>query len=172
MRSGFGLRTVSTEAALYNPMGYHVGSVWPHDTSIAAAGAAKAGRMSFAVMLFDDLFAAAQCFPDMRLPELFCGFDRREVACAAPYLSACAPQAWAAGAPFLMLEALLGIEVDALARRISFAQTALPTGVDLLKIRRLPMGGRSIDLNVRRSGVSSTLEVVSAPQDVSFSFRT
>ena len=168
--TGFGLRTVATGSAIYNPMHYHVGSVWPHDTSLAAAGAARAGRTDLAAALFADLRAAAAGFPDFRLPELFCGFDRREVSRASPYLSACAPQAWAAGAPFLMLQAVLGIEIDAVRRRIVFDRPALPDGVDLLCLRRLPLVGRRIDLNIRRARDGATLEVISAPKDTSFVF--
>ncbi|AZQ66473.1 amylo-alpha-1,6-glucosidase [Silicimonas algicola] len=169
--SGFGLRTVSTGSALYNPMGYHVGSVWPHDTSIVSAGAARYGDTKFASTLFGSLLSASSHFPERRLPELFCGFAKSEVPHAIPYVSACAPQAWAAGSPFLMIQSLLGIEIDTLKRTVSFRQPMLPQGVTLMTIRRLPIAGRRVDLNVRKAGVAATLEVVSAPEDMSFVFK-
>ena len=169
--SGFGVRTVSTGSALYNPMGYHVGSVWPHDTCIVSAGAARYGDTRLASSLFGALLSASSHFPGRRLPELFCGFDKTEVPHAIPYVSACAPQAWAAGAPFLMIQSLLGIEIDALQRTVAFRQPTLPQGVSLMSIRRLPIAGRRVDLNVRKAGGAATLEVVSAPEDMSFVFK-
>lgn len=169
--TGYGIRTVSSRAALYNPMGYHVGSVWPHDTSILAAGAARYGDTGFAARLFNGLFAAARQFPDNRLPELFCGFDREDVGHAVPYVSACAPQAWAAGAPYMLVQALLGISIDATRRTIRFDRPALPEGISGMRLRRLPVLGRRVDLDLNRSqNGSATLEVVSAPSDILFAF--
>jgi glycogen debranching enzyme len=107
MFSGWGIRTVATDASLYNPMSYHNGSIWPHDCSIAASGLSRYGMNDAAGRIFTALFDAACRFPDFRLPELFCGFPRHAGEAPVSYPSACTPQAWASGAVFLMLQASL-----------------------------------------------------------------
>ncbi|MGH7359795.1 MAG: amylo-alpha-1,6-glucosidase, partial [Candidatus Rokuibacteriota bacterium] len=99
MYSGWGIRTLSAESRAYNPMSYHLGSVWPHDNSLILAGFRRYGLDAAALRLFDGLFDAASNFRDYRLPELFCGYRREESADRPiPYPVACSPQAWAAGA--------------------------------------------------------------------------
>ena len=101
MFSGWGLRTLSTRPARYNPIGYHTGSVWPHDTTLAAAGFLRYGHVGSARQLLDGLLQAATRFPEQRLPELFSGHPRQPHGRPVPYLDANAPQAWAAGATLL-----------------------------------------------------------------------
>jgi glycogen debranching enzyme len=112
MFSGWGVRTLSSRNPGYNPIGYHVGSVWPHDTSLIANGMARAGQRAAAQRLIDGLLDAASAHPDDRLPELFAGFDRATTPDLVPYPTACAPQAWATGAIFLSVRTLLGIPVE------------------------------------------------------------
>jgi glycogen debranching enzyme len=100
MFTGWGVRTLSSRNPGYNPVGYHVGSVWPHDTSLVAIGMARAGHPGPAQVLFDALLDAAEADPVTRLPELFAGFDRGATPDLVPYPTACAPQAWATGAVF------------------------------------------------------------------------
>jgi glycogen debranching enzyme len=110
MFSGWGIRTLSSRNPGYNPIGYHVGSVWPHDTSLVANGLARAGQHAAAQRVIDGLLDAAEA-SDGRLPELFGGFDRSATPDLVPYPTACSPQAWATGAIFLSVRTLLGIPV-------------------------------------------------------------
>lgn len=108
MFSGWGIRTLSTTHDVYNPQSYHLGSVWPHDTSLIALGMANYGRHDAATAVADGLFDAAVARGTDRLPELFAGFDRETTSVPIQYGVACEPQAWAAGAPLLCLEATRG----------------------------------------------------------------
>jgi glycogen debranching enzyme len=95
----------------YNPLGYHTGTVWPHDTTLAAWGLARAGRWEQAWRLVRSLLEAARFF-DHSLPEVFAGYPRSETAFPVAYPTAARPQAWAAGAPILCLRLLLGLRPD------------------------------------------------------------
>ena len=105
--TGFGIRTLSADNPAYNPLSYHCGSVWPHDTAIIAAGFARYGDHEGAQVIAEALLSAAE--PNGQLPELFAGFDRVDQPVPVPYASSCSPQAWAAGAPLLLARALLGL---------------------------------------------------------------
>ena len=112
MFSGWGVRTLSSAMARYDPVSYHNGSVWPHDNSFIAAGLARYGHHEAAEMIVDGLIDAAAAFPENRLPELFAGYTRRGISFPVPYPSANAPQAWAAGAIIYSLELLLRLKPD------------------------------------------------------------
>lgn len=155
-RSGWGLRTLSTDAVRYNPMGYHNGSVWPHDTSLIATGMARAGRPELAASITTDLFDASCNFPSHRLPELLCGLSREESAQPVAFPSACAPQAWAAGAPFLCLQACLGITVDAPTQSVRVENPILPDRVDSLDIDELRIGTGKVKLRFERAASGET----------------
>jgi len=109
MFSGWGVRTLSSASPAYNPIGYHTGSVWPHDNSLFAAGMAAYGHHSAAWRVIDALLDAAATDPLARLPELYAGFDRRTTPDLVPYPTACAPQAWATGAIVLAVQTMLGM---------------------------------------------------------------
>jgi glycogen debranching enzyme len=109
MFSGWGIRTLSTEMSQYNPLSYHNGSVWPHDTSLIAAGMGRYGFAKEAREVALALIDAAVAFPEHRLPELFAGYPRRELSFPVPYPSANCPQAWASGAVIYLLETLLRV---------------------------------------------------------------
>ena len=111
--SGWGIRTLAASAPRYNPMSYHDGSVWPHDNALIAAGLARYGDTRAAAAILGGLFDAFRALEDARLPELLCGFDRRRGEPPTLYPTACSPQAWAAGAVFLLLQAVLGLTIDA-----------------------------------------------------------
>ncbi len=149
--SGWGLRTLAEGEARYNPMSYHNGSVWPHDTALCAAGIARGGDRDGAVRLLRGMFDTASHF-DMRLPELFCGFARKHGNTPVSYPVACLPQAWAAGSCFMLLQACLGVEVDGWANEIRVRRPRLPLGIDQVSVRGLQVGERSIDLVFTRSG--------------------
>jgi glycogen debranching enzyme len=149
--TGWGLRTLASSAVRFNPMSYHNGSVWPHDTAICAAGLSRYGHRAAAASVLDSLGRAATKF-NMRLPELFCGFARGPGEPPIAYPVACMPQAWAAGSVFMLLEACLGLSIDGWAGRLRLANPQLPQGVDRLTLNNLAVGSRRVDLIVSRTG--------------------
>jgi glycogen debranching enzyme len=149
--TGWGLRTLSSGAVRFNPMSYHNGSVWPHDTAICAAGLSRYGYRDGALTVLESLFQSATHF-DMRLPELFCGFGRAPGEPPVAYPVACIPQAWAAGSVFMLLQACLGLRLDGWNERIVLKDPRLPRGVDHLSLCGLALGERFVDLTfVRQS---------------------
>ena len=149
--SGWGVRTLSSKELRYNPMAYHNGSIWPHDNAIVAAGLANYGLKDATNQIMTGLFDASVFFDLHRLPELFCGFPRREGEGPTLYPAACAPQAWAAASVFLMLQACLGVSIDAIASQITFASPLLPPFLDEIHIKDLSVGQGSLDLVIDRS---------------------
>jgi glycogen debranching enzyme len=111
MFTGWGIRTLASDMAAYNPVSYHNGSVWPHDSALAATGLMRYGYVAEAKRVARGLFDAAAHF-DGQLPELFCGFDRSEYSGPVPYPTACSPQAWAAAAPIQLARILLRFDPD------------------------------------------------------------
>ncbi len=157
---GWGIRTVSERAARFNPMSYHNGSVWPHDNALAAAGMRRYGAIDGALRVLSGLFDTSLFVEHARLPELFCGFERRPHGTPVPYPVACRPQAWAAASPFLLLQAVLGLRFDPAARRIVFHRPALPPWLEWLVIRNLQLGGGAVDVRLSGPRRSSSVEVL------------
>ena len=149
--SGWGIRTLATGQPRFNPMSYHNGSVWPHDTALCAAGIARSGERDGSLRLLRAMFETATHF-EMRLPELFCGFPRKHGNTPVSYPVACLPQAWAAGSGFMLLKACLGVVVDGCSKEIRITRPRLPLGVDQVALRELDVGGYRLDLVFRRSG--------------------
>jgi len=149
--SGWGIRTLADGEVRYNPMSYHNGSIWPHDTSLCAAGIARYGGRAPAVQILNEVFEAANHFA-MRLPELYCGFPRITGQGPAPYPVACLPQAWSCGAVFMLLQACLGVRIDGRRKEVHIERPMLPSGVESLSIRHLPVGEARIDLEFHRVG--------------------
>ena len=160
MSSGWGLRTYAAGQRGYNPIGYHTGSVWPHDTAIAFAGLRRYGLDDAADRLASGLLAAAQHFPAFRLPELFCGFDRASTGAPIPYPVACSPQAWAAGSVLMLMRSMLGLQADAANRRLTLDRPILPAGLTKVVIRGIRVGDLSCDLLVHRWRGLTSAEVV------------
>lgn len=149
--SGWGIRTMSDREKAYNPMSYHNGSVWPHDNVIIGYGLRQAGQLERLGYLTETLFAAAEYFPQSRLPELFCGFTRRGNAGPVKYPIACDPQAWAVGSVFLLLRALLGVECRG--NQIFVRQPLLPGFLKTLRLENIRVGEGRVDLEfTRRNG--------------------
>jgi glycogen debranching enzyme len=163
--SGWGIRTLAAGQPRYNPMSYHNGSVWPHDTAICAAGMAEYGSRREVVKILSDVFEAAQQF-GMRLPELYCGFERVEGQGPAPYPVACLPQAWAAGAIFMLLKACLGIHIDGVRREIHIRSPVLPIGIESLSLQNLPVGDSNLHLRFHRLAGEVVVTLVD-PEDSS-----
>jgi glycogen debranching enzyme len=147
--SGWGVRTLPIDQVHFNPMSYHNGSVWPHDTALCVAGMARYGERDGVVRLTNELFEAAVNF-GMRLPELFCGFARAGGEPPIAYPVACLPQAWAAGSAFLLLQACLGIRIDGWCGQVSINQPRLPTGIDRLSVENLQIGTGHVTLRFHR----------------------
>jgi glycogen debranching enzyme len=156
--SGWGIRTLAVDEARYNPMSYHNGSIWPHDTSRCAAGISRYGGRTQVVQILTDIFEAANHF-SMRLPELYCGFPRIPGQGPAPYPVACLPQAWSSGSVFMLLQAALGIRIDGRRKEVHIERPLLPDGIESLSIRALPVSDVRIDLEFHRIGN----EVVAVP---------
>lgn len=148
--SGWGIRTIATSEARYNPMSYHNGSVWPHDNAVIAAGMAAYGHKQGAMKVLTGIFDASLYLELHRLPELFCGFSRRPGESPTLYPTACSPQAWAAGAGFLLLQACLGLQIDAPRRLVSFVRPVLPPFLERVEIRNLSIGTARLDLVLDR----------------------
>ncbi|MFF0491376.1 amylo-alpha-1,6-glucosidase [Nocardia sp. NPDC003482] len=150
MDSGFGLRTLASGMGAFNPMSYHNGSVWPHDTAIAVAGLLRyrhiPGAVDLATRLADGLLDAAAAFGG-RLPELFCGFPRSRFSAPVPYPTSCSPQAWASAAPLLLVRSFLGLDPD-VPRRSLTVLPHLPSRWGRVELTDLRLGGSMIDLAV------------------------
>jgi glycogen debranching enzyme len=150
MFSGWGIRTLSSQEKRYNPMSYHNGSVWPHDVSLIAAGFARYGFRKEARRLTSALFDASLFIENQRLPELFCGFTRRRGEGPTAYPVACSPQAWSVGAVFMLLEACLHMEINALDKKVIFRHPSLPGFMDNIIINGLELGRERVSLELHR----------------------
>jgi glycogen debranching enzyme len=158
--SGWGIRTVASSESRYNPMSYHNGSIWPHDNALVAAGFARYGLQDEAIRVLDGLFDASLFVHLRRLPELFCGFTRRAGESPTLYPVACAPQSWAAAAVFLLLQATLGMEIDAPGRSLRFRYPRLPPFLDRVHLSGLTVGDAALDLVLERQADSVGINVL------------
>ncbi|WP_433415824.1 amylo-alpha-1,6-glucosidase [Microtetraspora malaysiensis] len=152
MFSGFGVRTLSTDMAAYNPMSYHNGSVWPHDNAIVAGGLMRYGFVAESQRVITAVLDAAKAFGG-RLPELYCGFDRRDFPVPVPYPTSCSPQAWAAATPIHMLRTLLRFDPWVPYRKL-WIDPALPEGFGALSVIGLRIAGTRVDIEVGEEGVA------------------
>jgi glycogen debranching enzyme len=156
MFGGWGVRTLSSLNPAYNPMSYHNGSVWPHDNAIIAAGLKRYGHQDAVERIASCLLEVAAGAHDSRLPELYCGFDRAERASVVAYPVACIPQAWAAAAPFLILQAMLGLSANAPGRALTIQRPALPEWLQSLRLEGLRVGDASVTLSFERGGEATS----------------
>lgn len=156
--SGWGVRTLGASEVRFNPMAYHNGSIWPHDNALVAAGLGRYGFKESANKIFTGLFQAS-VFVEYRLPELFCGFDRRYGEAPVPYPVACSPQAWSAAAVFSLLGTALGLRIDGSASRLSFVRPTLPDFLDEVEIENIKVGNGLVDLSIHRRAHSATIEI-------------
>jgi glycogen debranching enzyme len=169
--SGWGIRTYASGQPGYNPLGYHTGTVWPHDTSLIAAGLKRYGLHDEANRLVGSVFEAAQRFPEFRLPELFCGFDRETSPVPVPYPVACSPQAWAAGAPFLFLQTMLGLQPHAERGELELFRPNLPDWLGKVTLTNLRVGDAAVDLLFHRWRGTTSAEVLRKVGDISVTIR-
>lgn len=148
--SGWGIRTVDALERRYNPLSYHNGSVWPHDNAMIASGLARYGYNAPTARLVNSLLEATRHMDLQRLPELFCGFTRRPGEGPTLYPVACSPQAWSSASVFMLLEACLGLKIDARNERLSFLHPFLPQSLKEIRIKDLRIGSAAIDLSIHR----------------------
>ena len=148
--TGWGVRTVASGEALYNPMSYHNGSIWPHDNAIVGSGLARYGFKDATLKILTGLFDASLFMDLHRLPELFCGFDRRPGEAPVQYPVAASPQSWASASVLYLLQACLGITVYGSQTVVRFSHPVLPEFLSQVRIRNLRVGAGSVDLQLER----------------------
>jgi glycogen debranching enzyme len=152
MFNGWGIRTISSEELRYNPMSYHNGSVWPHDVALIAEGMGEYGYQKQAMQLMGGLFDASMFINLQRLPELFCGMEKRQGEGPTAYPVACSPQAWSVAAVFNLLKAILQIKIQPLKKEVSFNKPVLPSYLKSINIKGLPVDGGYVDFEIIRYG--------------------
>lgn len=158
MNSGWGLRTLSSAHAAYNPYSYQKGSVWPHDNSLIALGCKRYGFAREAAAIARDISEAASHFQQNQLPELYAGIGRQAGGFPVQYLGANVPQAWAAGTSFALLQAILGIRPDA-PNDVLHVDPALPDWLPDISLRDLRFGRHSLDIDFHRDGAVTAFTV-------------
>ncbi len=160
MFSGWGIRTLSSNSPAYNPMGYHVGSVWPHDNALIAVGLRSLGLVESALEVVKGLIDMTILQPYQRPPELFCGYDRIEGSRPVRYPVACSPQAWATGSIFQLLTMMLNLVPDAAGNYLRIFDPTLPDFINRLSIKNLRIGSTVLDLEFERTDLVTACRVV------------
>lgn len=160
MYSGWGIRTLSSGEKRYNPMGYHVGTIWPHDNALIAAGFKRYGAEAELNEIATGICDAAFSFPYYRLPELFSGAPRSAHHTPVPYPVACRPQAFAAAALPFLLTSILGLAPDATNDRLYVVRPRLPFWLEFVRLSGLRVGASALDLIYRRRGSRTVVEVI------------
>jgi glycogen debranching enzyme len=166
MFSGWGIRTLSSESVGYNPMGYHTGSVWPHENAIIAAGCKRYGLEDATETIASALFDAAAASSRMRLAELYCGFQRREGLPPVPYPVACSPQAWAAAVPLMLVEALMGFNAQAPEGMLSISHPRLPEWLQWMEMENFSVGGAKLKMEFSRNQRHTSFSLIEKNADL------
>ncbi|HEX9891853.1 MAG TPA: amylo-alpha-1,6-glucosidase, partial [Actinomycetota bacterium] len=159
LSSGWGIRTLARKQNVYDPIGYHTGSVWPHDNALIAHGLKRYGFDQEAVAVLDQLAAAGAHFPYARFPELFCGFSSDEVPVPVQYPVACRPQAWSSGAPLLMVRSYGGLTADAPNHRLYIVRPRLPRWLERVEVTGMRVGQARVDLVFTSHGGVTAVQV-------------
>jgi glycogen debranching enzyme len=159
MFNGWGIRTLSSLCPAYNPMGYHIGSVWPHDNSLIAMGLRSLGLIDQALEIGQALIDMTRMQPYGRPPELFCGYERYEDSTPVQYPVACSPQAWATGSLFQLVQMMVNLVPDAPGNYLRIIDPALPPSISFLSLKNLRVGTTLLDLEFERSGRSTSCRV-------------
>jgi glycogen debranching enzyme len=160
MFSGWGIRTIGKNEVKYNPMSYHNGSIWPHDNALIALGMKRYGFEEGVKKIFTSLMDTSLYVEDKRLPELFCGFERRENEGPTAYPVACSPQAWAVASVFLMISTVLGIEVDSKNNRVTFHKPSLPDFMTELTVYNLMVNGNKVTFKAEKINNSVSIRII------------
>jgi glycogen debranching enzyme len=159
MWSGWGIRTLSSDHPSFNPYNYQTGAVWPHDNSLIALGMRRYGFDAEAAALARDISGAASHFLLNQLPELYAGLQRDPTSFPVQYLGANVPQAWAAGTPFALLQAMLGIQQDAPRGKL-YVDPVLPVWLPDVTLTDLRLGRRRFNIRFWRDGKETLFEVL------------
>lgn len=165
MFSGWGIRTLATGEKRYNPMSYHNGSIWPHDNAVIAYGLARYGFKKEALSIMAAMFDASIFIDMQRLPELYCGFERRSNEGPTAYPVACSPQAWSVAVVFMLIQSCLGIEINALERTVIFHKPELPEYIEKVILLNLSVGNEYCDIIFSQHKEERRLEVMHKPDD-------
>lgn len=160
MFSGWGIRTISSDEKNYNPMSYHNGSIWPHDNALIAYGMHRYGNKLGVNRIFSAMMDISLYMENERIPELFCGFERRRAEGPTSYPVACSPQAWAVASVFMMIQACLGIEINANQNCIYFNEPSLPNFLNYLEIDDLKINSGSISFRAEKQEGSVAINVL------------
>ncbi|WP_138497686.1 amylo-alpha-1,6-glucosidase [Nostoc sp. PA-18-2419] len=159
MFNGWGIRTLSSLSPAYNPMGYHIGSVWPHDNALIAMGLRSLGLIDQALEIFQGLLDMTSQQSYQRPPELFCGYERNGDNAPVQYPVACTPQAWATGSIFQLLQMMVNLVPDAQNNCLRIIDPALPESINRLCLHNLQVGTTILDLEFERSGSTTACRV-------------
>ena len=171
MFTGWGVRTLSSRERQYNPMSYHNGSVWPHDTVLAAVGMRNYGLAAQFLTLATGIFEAVLQFDDMRMPELFCGFPRVSGYAPTRYPVACSPQAWASGVVFQLVGAMLGLRPDAADNQITLSRPCLPGWLTWIEVRGLRVSKSRLGVRVSQGSDGAAVELLAREGDAELVVR-
>ncbi|GAB4132075.1 MAG: amylo-alpha-1,6-glucosidase [Cyanobacteria bacterium J069] len=158
--SGWGIRTLSSLSPAYNPMGYHVGSVWPHDNGLIAVGLRSLGFTNAALEVTQGLLDMTLQQPYCRPPELFCGYERTPGTAPVQYPVACSPQAWATGTVFHLVQLMINPIPNAPGNHLRIIEPALPDSMHQLSLQNLRIGSTLLDLEFERVGSTTACRVV------------
>ena len=159
MFNGWGIRTLSSSSPAYNPIGYHIGSVWPHDNTLTAMGLRSLGLIDQALEVCKGLLDMTRHQPYQRPPELFCGYERNEDSAPVQYPVACSPQAWATGSMFQLIHMIANLVPDAPGNYLRIIDPTLPESINFLSLKNLRVGATLLDLEFERSGSSTACRV-------------
>jgi len=171
LSSGWGIRTLAARQEAYDPIGYHVGSIWPHDNAIIAHGLKLYGFDREAMQVIDQLSMAGAYFPLARYPELFCGYSPDDVPLPVEYPVACRPQAWAAAAPLLMIRSYGGIVADAPNGALYISRPSLPSWLESAEIQGMRVGSARVDLALTQRGGVTAIQVPRKEGDLEILIR-
>ncbi|WP_055074060.1 amylo-alpha-1,6-glucosidase [Pseudanabaena sp. 'Roaring Creek'] len=153
MYNGWGIRTLSTLSPAYNPLGYHIGSVWPHDNSLIALGLRSLNLIDQSLDVAQGLINMTLSQPYHRPPELFCGYEHDGFSSPVQYPVACSPQAWATGTIFQLIAMMVNLVPNAPAQQLHIIDSALPISIGNISIHNLRIGQAVVDLDFERSGI-------------------
>jgi glycogen debranching enzyme len=171
MFTGWGIRTLGSRNRAYNPMSYHTGSVWPHDTAIAAVGMRRYGLVEPFLTLTTALFEAVLQFEAMRMPELFCGFPRLPGYGPTRYPVACSPQAWAAGVVFQLLAAMVGLSASAAQNQLTLERPRLPGWLASVELQNVRVGRSLLSFRAQRGRDGAAVELLDRKGDAELVVR-
>ena len=170
--TGWGIRTLSAHERLYNPMSYHNGSVWPHDTAIAAAGCRRYGLVEPFLTLSSGLFQAVLHWEHLRMPELFCGFARQPFYGPTRYPVACSPHAWAAGVVFEFVAGMFGFNPDPRRNQLMLDRPVLPPWLKWVELRDLRFRGSRLSLTIEQGRQGPAVQFLNREGDAEVLIRS